>query len=147
MQVSGYGYRISSDELRAFMAAQPDAREFFLRYAQTHLIQIAHTALANGRGLLEARLARWLLMAHDRIGRDELPLIHDFLALMLGVHRPGVTVAIRGLQQKGVIDTKRGAIIVTDRRHLEIGRAGPLRHARKGVGEADGSPMIPRADG
>ncbi len=90
-----------------------------LRFAQSFLIQATHTAISNGSAKLEERLARWLLMAHDRIDGDELPLIHDFLALMLGVRRPGVTVAIHSLEGQGLIEAARGVIRVIDRKGLE----------------------------
>ena len=69
-------------------------------------------------------LARWLLMAHDRLDGDELPLIHDFLALMLGVRRAGVTVAIHELEMQGLIEGKRGRIAIIDREGLEEAAAG-----------------------
>ena len=62
------------------------------------MVQTVHTAIANARGKIEQRLARWLLMAHDRIDGDELPLTHEFLALMLGVRRPGVTESVASLR-------------------------------------------------
>jgi CRP-like cAMP-binding protein len=62
----------------------------FLRYLHCCELQLAHSALANGRYNMHERLARWLLMCHDRIDDDNLPLTHDFLSLMLGVRRSGV---------------------------------------------------------
>jgi CRP-like cAMP-binding protein len=64
-------------------------------------------------------LARWLLMAHDRIGDDTLPLTHEFLSLMLGIRRPGVTNALSALRKQGLISYKRGDITVRDRKGLE----------------------------
>jgi CRP-like cAMP-binding protein len=75
--------------------------------------------LVNGRGKLEARLARWLLMAHDRFDRGPFPFTHRFLALMLGVQRPGVTIALQFLEGYGVIKATRGLITVLDRKGLE----------------------------
>ena len=81
--------------------------------------QTAQTAVANGRSKVEERLARWLLMADDRIDSDELPLTHEFLAMMLAVRRPGVTVAVQELEREGVISRKRGRIVIVDRKALE----------------------------
>ena len=72
------------------------------------LAQTTTTALANGRSKMEERLARWLLMADDRIDGEELPLTHEFLGLMLGTHRPGVTIAVQALEKAGLIATRRG---------------------------------------
>jgi CRP-like cAMP-binding protein len=72
-----------------------------LRYAHAYLLQTTATALANGRSN-EERLARWLLMARDRVGDDRLPLTHEFLSLMLGVRRAGVTAALQVLEKKGL---------------------------------------------
>jgi CRP-like cAMP-binding protein len=70
-----------------------------LHYAHAYLLQTTATALANGRSKIEERLARWLLMADDRIDDDPLPLTHEFLSLMLGVRRSGVITALQALER------------------------------------------------
>jgi CRP-like cAMP-binding protein len=132
MQIAGSGQRIASDDLRSAMQRSRTLAGVLLRYVQAFMIQTTQTALSNGSAKLEERLARWLLMAHDRVDGDELPLIHDFLALMLGVRRPGVTVAMRALEQQGLIKAKRGTIIVLDRVGLE-----EIANASYGVPEAE----------
>jgi CRP-like cAMP-binding protein len=132
VQVPGAGQQIASDDLREAMRESPSIRDTMLHFAQSFLIQATHTALSNGSAKLEERLARWLLMAHDRIDGDELPLIHDFLALMLGVRRPGVTLAIHSLEGRGVIEHSRGIIKVIDRKGLEA-----IANACYGVPEAE----------
>jgi CRP-like cAMP-binding protein len=119
VQVEGDGRSIAADDLRAVMAESPTLREAFLRYAHTFFVQAAHTALANARGRLEQRLARWLLMAHDRLPGDALRLTHEFLALMLGVRRAGVTIALQHLESEGLVSTARGLVTVVDRAGLE----------------------------
>ena len=100
VQVAGHGRSMSSDDLRTAMQDSPTLRVSLLHFAQAFMVQTAHTAAANARAKLEERLARWLLMAHDRVDGDELSLTHEFLALMLGVRRPGVTVAFALLEQR-----------------------------------------------
>jgi len=119
MQMAGNGHRLASDDLRRLMAESDTLRAVLLRYVQAFLIQSTHTAMSNGSARLEERLARWLLMAHDRTEGDQLALIHEFLALMLGVQRPGVTVAIHSLEGRGLIRATRGNITVLDRKGLE----------------------------
>jgi CRP-like cAMP-binding protein len=119
MQVGGYGSRMSAGVFRDCMDESPSLRKALLRYAHAFLIQAANTALANGRHKVEERLARWLLMAHDRIDDDELPLTHEFLATMLGVRRPGVTVTLKVLERQRLIQSRRGAIEIIDRKGLE----------------------------
>ena len=75
--------------------------------------------MVNGRSKMEERLARWVLMAHDRVGQDEIALTHEFLAVMLGVRRPGVTVTLKLLEAAGLIRTRRGIISLVDRQGLE----------------------------
>ncbi len=115
MQVDGTGHRIETGALREAMAAEPAIRERFLRYAQAFAVQVAHTTLANGRHPLQPRLARWLLMCHDRVDGHQFDLTHEFLSLMLGVRRAGVTVAVHELEGRGVIKATRGRIRVLDR--------------------------------
>ena len=119
VQVAGGGHAIDADDLRAIMRARSSIREVLLRYVQVFMIQTAHTALANGRSKIEERLARWLLMAHDRLEGAELPLTHELLSVMLGVRRPSVTDALHRLEGYRVIRARRGAITVLDRGHLQ----------------------------
>jgi hypothetical protein len=118
MQVPGDGHRIVADSFCEILEKSRTLRECTLRYAHVFAIQGAGTALANGRAKIEERLARWLLMAQDRANNDELQITHEFLALMLGVHRPGVTVALNLLEGRGLIDTRRAVVIVLDRKGL-----------------------------
>jgi CRP-like cAMP-binding protein len=118
MQVAGDGQRMSADKLRHAMDRSAALRATLLRCAHAFHIQTTRTNLANGRTKIEQRLARWLLMADDRIDDDELPLTHEFLSMMLGVGRAGVTVAMRSLEGSGFITTKRGLITVIDRQGL-----------------------------
>jgi CRP-like cAMP-binding protein len=98
----------------------PALRRLLLRYALVHHGQVARTAACNGRHHTDQRLARWLLMAHDRTtGNDEFPMTHEFLSMMLGVRRAGVTMAAGQLQKAGFIRYERGCIEVTDRPGLE----------------------------
>ena len=89
-----------------------------LRCAHAFLLQTTQTALANGRNKNEERLARWLLMADDRMDGGELPLTHKLLAIMLGGHRPAVTLALKALERKGLIKAGRGLIAILDRKGL-----------------------------
>lgn len=139
MQVAGHGHRIAADAFRAATAESPTLRDKLLCYAQAFMIQIAHTATSNASGKVEERLARWLLMAHDRLDGDELPLVHEFLALMLSVRRAGVTVAINRLEQAGLIQAMRGRIIVLDRAGLK-----EVANASYGVPEAEYARLMKR---
>jgi CRP-like cAMP-binding protein len=114
------------------MTKSPTLRGMLLHYVQAFMIQTAHTAASNGSAKLEERLARWLLMAHDRTDGDELSLVHEFLAVMLGVRRPGVTVALHTLEEQGLIRARRGSILIIDRAGLE-----ELANSSYGVPEAE----------
>jgi CRP-like cAMP-binding protein len=89
------------------------------RYAQVLFNQVAWSAACNRAHSLEQRCARWLLMTHDRVGSDRFLLTQDFLAQMLGVHRPRVNKVARALQNAGLIRYVRGRITVLDRQGLE----------------------------
>ena len=119
MQIPGSGHRIGAEKLCAAIATSESLRALMLKSAQGFMIQTAQTALANGRAKLEERLARWLLMAHDRMTSDAVPLTHEFLAVMLGVRRAGVTVAIHSFEQRGFITTRRGELTLVSRAGLE----------------------------
>jgi CRP-like cAMP-binding protein len=119
MQVAGAGRRVKVASLLELLEQSKSLHQALLRQAYAFTLQTAQTAVANGRHKLEERLARWLLMAHDRIDGDELPLTHEFLSVMLAVRRPGVTVAINSLQNDGLIKAQRGGVLVIDRAGLE----------------------------
>jgi CRP-like cAMP-binding protein len=118
MQVAGNGHRLPADSLRAALEKSASLRQVCLRFVHVFQIQTAHTALANGRAKLEERLARWLLMAHDRTDADELPVTHEFLSIMLGVRRAGVTVALNMLEPRGLVRGERGTVVILDRKSL-----------------------------
>ena len=119
MQIPGSGHRIAAERLRAAIAGSESLRALMLKSAQGFMIQTAQTALANGRAKLEERLARWLLMAHDRMDSNAVPLTHEFLAVMLGVRRAGVTVALHSFEQRGYIAMRRGQLTIINRPGIE----------------------------
>ena len=119
VQMPGEGLRISRTDLLAAVDRSPVLRSLLLRSIQALLVQTAETAFANAVYTIEVRLARWLLMCHDRVEGDELVLTHDLLAQMLGVRRPGVSVATQILEGEGLIRAKRRQITILDRGRLE----------------------------
>jgi CRP-like cAMP-binding protein len=119
IQAAGHGQRIDTSELRKAMKQSPSLRATILNYVQVFMIQTAHTAIANARAKLDERLARWILMAHGRLDGAVLPLTHEFLALMLGVRRPGVTQALGALEAQQLIQTGHRAIVVLNRKGIE----------------------------
>jgi CRP-like cAMP-binding protein len=138
MQVEGSGYRIVSAHLARAIESSPSLRHLLLRYIHVVKIQIAATAMSNGDNVLGERLARWLLMCHDRVDGDELQLTHEFLSLMLAVRRAGVTDAIHLLEGTGIIKARRAHITILDRERLEE-TAGDSY----GVPEAEYERLIP----
>jgi CRP-like cAMP-binding protein len=119
VQASGTALRLSAGAFREALEHCPTFRTLLLRYALAFNEEVAQTAACNGRHVLEQRLARWLLMAHDRSEGEDIPMTQDFLAIMLCVQRSGVSIAVGHLQAMGYIRSGRGTITVTDRRGLE----------------------------
>ncbi|WP_245410789.1 Crp/Fnr family transcriptional regulator [Rhizobium sp. JAB6] len=119
MQVSGHGQRIRVELLEEVLRTTPTLRELIGKYVQTFLIQSAYTSLANANHSAQERLARWILMCHDRVDGDCIPLTHEFLATMLAVRRPTVTDAFHALEGRRLIRSERGLITVRDRAGLE----------------------------
>ena len=124
IQVAGEAQWIKADQLRKAMRASDLLRALLLKYVQTFMVQTTHTAIANARAQIDRRLARWILMAQDRTANKTLPLTHEFLSLMLGVRRPGVTEALQSLKRQKLIDTGRNQITVLSRNGIEK-MAGP----------------------
>ncbi|MGB7099836.1 MAG: Crp/Fnr family transcriptional regulator [Xanthobacteraceae bacterium] len=119
IQVAGEGQRIAANELRTAMNASHALHSLLLKFAQVFMVQTAHTAVANARAHIDQRLARWILMAHDRTGDEAIPLTHEFLSLMLGVRRAGVTEALQSLKRQKLIHTGRNQIVVRNRKGIE----------------------------
>jgi CRP-like cAMP-binding protein len=114
MQVSGEGFRVAANEFLPVLEIRA-ARELLLRYVHTCELQLAHSALAAAQYNMHQRLARWLLMCHDRLAGRDLPLTHEFLALMLGVRRSGVTGELHILEGLRAIRATRGNVRILDR--------------------------------
>lgn len=149
VEVDGDALQIGAAQIRNIMD-DAATRQPLMNYVQSQLVQNTHTALCNVRHDLVQRLARWLLLAHDRLDCGVVPLTHALLSTMLGVRRAGVTAALTHLEDIGAIAKSRGIITVLDRqllerhacecyrviageyaRHLEVplaGEAGRARH-------------------
>ena len=118
-QVAGRGLYMSADSFRAEIAGDGKLRELMLGYTQALFAQISQSVACNGAHSIQERCARWLLETHDRAGSDQFVLTQEFLADMLAVRRPSVTVAAGMLQRAGLIEYRRGQITILDRTGLE----------------------------
>ncbi|MER8956761.1 Crp/Fnr family transcriptional regulator [Mesorhizobium sp. M0833] len=119
VQAAGEAFRIGAGDLHAAMDQSPALRALLLRFVHTFIVQVSQTAYANAGYSIEERLARWLLMTHDRLEHDDMPLTHEFMSIMLGSRRPGVTIAVQMLESVGAIRATRGNITLRDREKLE----------------------------
>lgn len=119
VQVPGDSWRVPMGTFREAVERSRAIERLLLRYVLAFIDQLAQSVACNRLHTLEERCARWILMTHDRVTGDELLLKHTFLAEMLGVHRPAVTVAAGALQRAGLISYRRGRIQVVDRAGLE----------------------------
>jgi CRP-like cAMP-binding protein len=118
-QVPGAALRLEAKVFQKEMRRGGALHGLVQRYTQTMINQISQSIVCNRRHSVEKRMCRWLLMSHDRVGADEFPLTHEFLAQMLGVRRPTVTAVAGTLQKAGPISYHRGNITVLDRKGLE----------------------------
>lgn len=118
VQMAGSAHRVTAKHLREALDASKTLRSRMQRFAQVFTVQIAQTAFANGKAKIDARLARWLLMVHDRTDHDDLALTHEFIAVMLGVRRSSVTEALQDLEGKGLIRANRGVVHIVRRKGL-----------------------------
>ncbi|MEI1252188.1 Crp/Fnr family transcriptional regulator [Rhizobium aouanii] len=124
MQTPGSGLALSSDLLERFILQHREASDLLLRYVHSCALQLAHSALANARYNMPERLARWLLMCHDRIRVPDLPITHEFLSLMLGVRRSGVTDQLHIIEGLGIVKATRGNLRILSRAKLEDAAGG-----------------------
>ena len=118
IQVPGHGFRIGRADFVRCLGESVSLLRLMLRFAQCLVIQTSYTALSNGAHELDVRLARWLLMIHDRSPSDDLPITHEYLSIMLAVRRPSVTNALHVLEGHGLIRAERGCILIRNRADL-----------------------------
>jgi CRP-like cAMP-binding protein len=119
VQIPGSALRIGASAFREETRRNSPLSRLLLRYAQALHVQVSGSAACNGRHALSERLARWLLMAGDRASGNEVPLGHEFLSMMLGVRRAGITVALGTLKTAGLIRNTHGRVTIIDRHGLE----------------------------
>jgi CRP-like cAMP-binding protein len=119
IQVPGTGLRMKAVLFKKEMARSASLRTVMHHYTHAFFNQVAQSAACNQFHSLEQRCSRWLLMTRDRMGSDSFLLTQEFLAMMLGVQRTGVTAAASALQRAGLISYKRGNVMILDRRGLE----------------------------
>lgn len=115
MQIAGAGHAAPADVVRAAMLRSPALSLVLLQAAHVFMTQLSSTVLANGRATLAERLSRWLLMAADRQDDYWVPLTHEFLSIMIGVRRAGVTTTLRDLEGRGLVRRSRGGVELLDR--------------------------------
>jgi CRP-like cAMP-binding protein len=118
IQVPGAGLRMKAPLFKKELARSASMRAVLLRYAHAFFNQVAQSAACNHFHTIQQRCCRWMLMTHDRMQSDEFLLTQEFLAMMLGVQRTGVTAAAGALQREGLIRYVRGNVTIIDRRGL-----------------------------
>lgn len=130
MQMHGQAYRIPVPDLKAVLAEDREVHRLLSRYTQALAVQQAYTALSNAVHHIDERLARWILMCHDRADGSDISLTHEFMSIMLAVRRPSVTTALHVLEGKKLIYSERGVVSVRNRAGLEA-------FARNAYGECE----------
>jgi CRP-like cAMP-binding protein len=119
VQVQGYGRRLKLTTLQAQLEKSHELKALMLRYMSYRVNQLAQTAACNRLHTLRQRCCRWLLTAQDNVQAPTYAITHEFLALLMGVNRPSVSLAIGALQRRGLIHCRRGSITVVKRQALE----------------------------
>jgi CRP-like cAMP-binding protein len=118
-QIPGDAVRISYEAVQAEVSREGSLGPILLRYTNALMVMLGQGAACNRAHPLEQRMCRWLLTTRDRVDSDDFPLTQEFLAQMLGVRRPSVSLAGAALQHAGLIKYSRGRITITNRRGLE----------------------------
>lgn len=119
IQIEATAYRIAYGAFRNLMRENQNFATVMIRAIEAFAVQLAYTAVSNAAHDVNERLARWILMCHDRVSGNELPLTHEFISLMLSVRRPSVTTSLHVLEGRGFIRSERGLITIRDRAALE----------------------------
>jgi CRP-like cAMP-binding protein len=119
IQIPGISVRMGVDDFRSILQTRTPLQQLLQRAGQAYLFMVSQTGACNRLHQIEYRFARWLLIAHDRVRQDTLPLTQEFLAIMLGAQRPTVNLIASTFQKAGIIRYNRGQIEVLDRARLE----------------------------
>jgi CRP-like cAMP-binding protein len=119
VQVPGDGFLIEGAVMKRVLASAPELRRMLMLRLGVRLAQLEQNAACNRLHNVRQRLARWLLLTHDRLQSNVLYTTHEFLSKMIGTDRPTVSVAVAELEQEGIIGHTRGSILITDRPRLE----------------------------
>jgi CRP-like cAMP-binding protein len=124
VQGGGTAMRIKAEDLRRECGKRSALQRELFRFTHCLMTQVAQTAACNRFHVVPQRMARWLLMTRDRVNADEFRITQEFLALMLGVRRVGVTVAASGLQKRELIRYSRGNMTILDHKGLAAASCG-----------------------
>ncbi len=119
VQIDAEGYGVDYDDFRRLMECNRSFSQIMHRSMESFAVQLAHTAVSNAVHEVNERLARWLLMCHDRSRSDEIAVTHELLSVLLGVRRPSVTTALHVLEGEGLVRSLRGSVVMKDRCGLE----------------------------
>ncbi len=138
VQIPGTAFRIRRDLLHRELERDATLRKMLQRYMRFAFFQLAQTAACNRLHSLEERCCRWLLMAQDNALSGEFPLTHEFLAMMLGVQRTGVSITANLLKRAGLVEYTRGRISILNRAGLEAGACECYRVTRTELGKLFG---------
>ena len=141
VQIPGTAFRIRTNILRAEMARDDALREMMLKFARFSIGQLAQDAACNRLHSIKERCCRWLLTAHDSALSETFPLTHEFLAMMLGVQRGGVSIAASCLQKAGLIQYTRGRVTIRNRSGLENGACECYGATRAELENLSGTPQ------
>lgn len=119
VQAAGDALKIAAPVLKEAFNRGGKLQQYLLQYTHALMSQISASVLCNVRHKIDGRLARWLLMYHDRLESDEFTLTHEFMANMLGIRRASVSEVAKQLQEEGLIDYNRGQFRILNRAGLE----------------------------
>ncbi|NEX61933.1 Crp/Fnr family transcriptional regulator [Noviherbaspirillum galbum] len=140
-QIPGNSLRMPAEHFRRAMDGDGALRNLSFRFFRAYLSHVSQSVACNRLHTTEERFARWILASHDRVEGNEFQLTQEYLADMLGVHRPSVTLIARRFQQAGMLDYHRGIVTILDRKGLEEAACECYAQVRKQFARALGKPM------